>query len=147
MLDAPALTRETGQRSLDLPSYLLRLIPAFSTPEWLLGGVWRRVVANQPVAVLCRDTLLAYVNTLDWKIQARDSTLQDELKEEIEYYTRGFEYEFGIDFSEHIEWIGQDVLTIPFGGASEIIRENDAPDGKVLTIIPLDGVTLFPTLT
>jgi len=147
MLNVPAPTREAGQRSLDLPSYFLRLIPAFSTPEWLLGEKWRAIVANQPVAVLCRDTLLAYVNALDWKIQARDSTKQDELSDEIEYYERGFEYEFGMDFADHIDWIGQDVLTIPFGGACEVIRENDAPDGRVLTVIPLDGATLFPTLS
>jgi len=147
MLNAPLPTKETGQRSLDLPSYLMRLIPAFSTPEWMLGEAWRAVVANQPVATLCRDTLLAYVNALDWKVQARDSTQQDELSGDIDYYTRGFEYEFGVDFTEHIEIVGQDVLTIPFGGATEIIRENDAPNGRVLAIIPIDGVTLFPTLS
>ena len=72
MLNAPLPTKESGQRSLDLPSYLVRLIPSFSTPEWMLGEAWRAVVANQPVATLCRDTLLAYVNALDWKVQARD---------------------------------------------------------------------------
>jgi len=146
MLNAPLPTKETGQRSLDLPSYLVRLIPAFSTPEWMLGETWRAVVANQPVATLCRDTLLAYVNALDWKVQARDSTQQDELSGEIDYYARGFEYEFGVDFTEHIEIIGQDVLTIPFGGATELIRENDDPNGRILAVIPIDGVTLFPTL-
>ncbi|MCK5342331.1 MAG: hypothetical protein KAR20_02945, partial [Candidatus Heimdallarchaeota archaeon] len=95
----------------------------------------------------CRDTLIAYVNALDWKIQARDSTMQDELSDEIDYYTRGFEYEFGMDFSEHIEWTGQDILTITLGAAAEVIREGDAPEGRVLTIIPLDGATLFPTLS
>ena len=145
MLNAPAQTREAGQRSLDLPNYLTRLIPAFSTPEWMLGEAWRAVVANQPVAILCRDTLIAYVNALDWKIQSRDSTKQDELSDEIDYYSRGLEYEFGIDFAEHIDLTAQDALTIPFGGATEVLRENDDPEGRVLAVIPIDGVTLFPT--
>jgi hypothetical protein len=146
VLTAPTPTREKGQRSLDLPSYLVRLLPQWSTPEWMLGDRWRAVVANQPVAILCRDTLIAYVNALDWRVEPRDSREQEELKELIDYYEKGFEYEFGMDFADRIEWLLQDMLDLPFGGAEEVLREGDRPDGEIISLIQLDGATLFPTL-
>ena len=87
---APSESREKGQRSLSLPAYLNRYLPFWSQPEWLEADRWRYVVANQPIAVICRDTLISYINSLEWKIEPRDSTQRDELKEEIKYYTRLF---------------------------------------------------------
>src|SRR3990172_344554 len=141
----PATTREAGERNLDLPTWLTRYVPPWITPDWIEAEIWRRVVRNQPVSMICRDTLISNLNALDWKIQARDSNERDELKDDVEYYTKGLEYEFGIDFADHIEWIGQDLLDLPFGSASEIGREGDEPEGKVIWIDLLDGATLFPT--
>jgi hypothetical protein len=41
----------------------------------------------------------------------------------------------------------QDMLDLPFGGASEVGREGDQPDGRVLWIKHIDGGTLFPTFS
>lgn len=142
----PEPTREKGQRSLDLPLYLDRLIPAFSQPDWLDAQRWRLFVANQPFATVFRDTLISNVLALDWKIEPKDNDKRDEYKEDIKYYTEFFTYTGEYDYAEIIEWIGKDVLDLPFGGAAEIGRESDSPDGKVLWLDPLDGGTLFPTL-
>lgn len=141
----PEPTREKGQRSLDLPLYLDRLIPAFSQPEWLEADKWRAFVANQPFATIFRDTLIANVLSLDWKIEPKDNEKRDEYKEDINYYTDFFNHTGEYDYAEIVEWIGKDLLDLPFGGAAEIGRESDSPDGKVLWIEPLDGGTLFPT--
>ena len=130
----PVTTREEGERNLDLPTWLTRYVPPWITPDWVEAEIWRRVVRNQPVSMICRDTLISNLNALDWKIQARDSNERDELSEDVEYYTEGLEYDFGIDFPDHIEWLGQDLLDLPFGSASEIGREGDEPEGKVIWI-------------
>jgi len=142
----PEPTREKGQRSLDLPEiYINRILPQYSQPQWMEADFWRRAVAGQPFATVCRDILLDKVLALDWKIEPRDGTKRDEYKSEIEYYTKFFENTGEIEYPELIEWIGKDALDIPFGGAAEVGRENDSPDGKVIWIDPLDGGTLFPT--
>lgn len=141
----PEPTREKGERNLDLPLYLDRLVPAFSQPEWLEADKWRSFVARQPFATIFRDTLISNVLALDWKIEPKDNEKRDEYKEEINYYSDFFTNTGEYDYAEIIEWIGKDLLDLPFGGAAEIGREGDAPDGKVLWIEPLDGGTLFPT--
>lgn len=142
----PEPSREKGQRSLDLPDmYINRILPAYSQPAWMEADFWRRAVAGQPFATICRDTLIDKLLALEWKIEPRDGTKRDEFKEDIEYYTQFFENTGEIEYAELIEWICKDALDIPFGGAAELGRENDAPDGKVLWIEPLDGGTLFPT--
>lgn len=142
----PEPTREKGQRSLDLPLYLDRIIPAFSQPDWLDAQRWRLFVSNQPFATVFRDTLISNILALDWKIEPRENDKRDEYKEDIKYYTKFFEYTGEFDYAEVIEWIGKDALDLPFGGAAEVGRESDEPDGKVLWLDPLDGGTLFPTL-
>lgn len=138
-------TKKEGQYSIDLPNYLVRIIPGWGAPSWYDAERWRKVVQDQPIASICRDTLIANVTSLDWKISPRDSSMLDELKSEIEYYTKLFSMCDGLDFTSHVEWIASDLLDIPFGGASEIGREYDKPDGKVMWIKPLDGATLVPT--
>ncbi len=144
----PEPTREKGQRSLDLPDiYINRILPQYSQPQWMEADFWRRAVAGQPFATICRDILIDKVLALDWKIEPRDGTKRDEYKEEIDYYTKFFENTGEVEYPELIEWISKDALDIPFGGAVEIGREGDSPDGKVLWVEPLDGGTLFPTFT
>lgn len=131
-------------------NFLLRQLPIWNNPNWLNANVWREFVRKQPVAVLCREAITNYLLSLDWNITARDSEQQDELKEDIKYYTRLFErgnaYYTDMDFTSHVEWIIKDLMDLPFGAASEIGREYNSPKGKVTWIRPLDGGTLSPTL-
>lgn len=138
-------TKEKGQRSKDLPAFL-RVLPAWSSPAWINADRWRLVVRDQSIAMICRETLIANIMALDWKITPKDSNLQDELKKEIEYYTNLIKGDGGIDYSLHTEWVGQDFLDLPFGAGTELGREGDQVDGKVVWFEPLDGATLFPTL-
>ncbi|MCK4830279.1 hypothetical protein KA005_81930, partial [bacterium] len=142
---APRPSREKGQRSLDLPLFLQRNIPPWSNPQHLVDGdVWRNVVASQPIAELCRETLISYFIALEWKIEPKDSDQRDELKDEIEYYTEFFKNTGKYEYDTIVEWIGKDLLDIPFGGGAEVGREGDKPDGKVLWLELIDGGTLKP---
>lgn len=151
--NGPAPTREPRQRSLSLDDVSLsRYIYPWSRPASLSADVWRSWVFNQPVAMICRETLIANFLSLEWKIVARDSKQQDELKPMIRHYTRLLEHggnnpnNFGMDYSGMMEWILTDMLDLPFGSGIEIGRRDDSPTGRVLWLKPLDGGTLFPTL-
>jgi hypothetical protein len=148
---APAPSRHPHQRQLALPDYLYRVLPAWRNPEWLEASAWRAAVQQQPVAVTCRETLISNMVSLDWKIEPRESDQRDELKEDIDYYTKFFEYTGDYDYQELLEWVLKDALDLPFGGAVELGWENDTPpsetsNSKLLWIEPLDGGTLYPTL-
>lgn len=142
----PNPTKKTGQRSPQIAPYLYRFAPTFSRPEWYAADAWRRIVRAQPVAILSRETLIANIIDLDWKIEPRDGNQRDELKGEIDYYTQLFEYNGEIDWVSIIELLLQDYFDLPFGGAFELGWENDDPDNRLVWFKPLDGATLFPTL-
>lgn len=143
----PAPTRQKGQRSLDDPLYIYRpFFTPWSNPSYLSSEMWRRVVEGQQICLLCRETLIGNLLSLDWKIEPRDSTQRDELKGEIDYYTKFFEYTGDYDYSQIIEWVVADLLDLPFGAGVELGRESDSDDGKLLWIELLDGGTLYPTL-
>lgn len=142
----PVPSRQKGQRSLDEPLYLVRPFFNWTQPTWVTSEAWRKTVQSQQICMLCREALIGNLLSLDWKIEARDSTKRDELKDQIDYYTKFFEYTGDYDYSELIEWLGADLLDLPFGSAAELGRESDNPDGKVLWIELLDGGTLYPTL-
>ena len=142
----PSPSRQKGQRSLDLPEWLYRVIPPWNNPARLMSAeVWRNVVARQPIAVDCREFLISSFLSLDWKIEPKESDKRDELKKEIDYYTKFFTYTGDYNYDEIIEWIGKDLLDIPFGAGAELGRIGDKPDGKVVWVELLDGGTLFPT--
>ncbi len=147
------ITKQPGQISApggELSNYLVRQMPIWNNPNWLHADVWRAFVAKQPIAVLCREAISSYLLSLDWAIVSREADKQDEYKEDIKHYTKLFErgnaYYNDIDFSTHVEWVVKDLFDLPFGGASEIGREFDKEDGKVVWIRPLDAATLAPTL-
>ena len=133
-------------RQMQLPSVLSRFLPAWSSPEWLSAERWRRLVRNQPIAMACRETLIMNIQSLKWRLEARDPKQADELKDTIDNYTwliRNIE-EGG--YLAHTSLICQDFLDIPFGGASELVRQDPSnPKSEVLRVIPIDGGTLFPT--
>lgn len=151
-LDAPTPTKEPGQLAISLKDlYFTRWIPPWSRPPSLPAANWRAWVLNQPVALVCRETLIANLLALDWKIVPRNSDDQDELSATIKYYTklieRGGNYpELGLDYTGLLEWVIGDLLDLPFGSAMEIGRKSDSPQGRVVWLKPLDGGTLYPTL-
>jgi len=142
----PPPSREKGERNLDLPSWLNRYLPAWRQPGWYNAEAWRYIVARQPVATVCRETIISNYLSLDWKVDAKDSDKRDELKSEIEYYTDFFSHTGEYSYSEVVEWIGRDLLDLPFGAAAEIGRQGDKPEGKAMWMELIDAGTLFPTL-
>jgi len=129
-------------------AYLFRIYGSWSQPASYSAATWRKVVANQPVAVLCRDTLISNILALDWAITPRDSSMLDEVRGAVRHYTNIIEragYGSDLDYTSHVEWIAGDLLDTPFGGASELGRKNDDPNGRVVWIQPIDADTLFPT--
>lgn len=140
----PTPSRQTGQRSLD-PLFLNRIVPQWRNPDWLSGEAWRRVVEAQPVAVVCRDTLISNIVNLEWAIEPTDSTQRDELKSEIAYYEDLLNFSGELDYVSLVEWLGRDYLDLPMGGVAEVIREGDSPEGRTSYIIPVDAATCFPT--
>lgn len=147
------VSKNPGQISApggEFSNYLLRNVPVWGNPGWMTADIWRQFVHKQPVAVLCRDAISSYLLSLDWTIVAKDSEQQDELKDEIKHYTklleRGNSYYSELEFSNHVEMIVRDLFDLPFGAASELGREYNAPDRRVVWIRPLDGGTLTPTL-
>jgi len=142
----PIPSREKNQISLDLPNYLTRYIPQWGQPQWMNGAMWRNAVQWQPMAVACRESLISMMGNLDWRIESRDSNLRDEHKTEIDYYEKFFSGTEDWDYIELIEWLGKDLLDIPFGGAVEVGRNGNEPEGQILWLELLDGATLFPTL-
>jgi len=149
--NAPEQSREKGQRSIQIPDFLVRNIPQWKHPEWIDANLWRYAVRHQPVATVCKTTLIEQMVSLDWKIEPRDSNERDELKDIIKYYTELFEYTGKYDDIELLERRLEDVLDTPFGSGFELGWENDVsaqenPNSKLLWIEPLDSATLFPTL-
>ena len=148
----PLPTREPGQRSSNITSpFLTRFTPAWQRPSGWGANSWRAWVMNQPVAIICRETLIANMLSLDWKITPQDMRFKDELEATIKHYTKliyngGNNPEMELDYSTLIEWIAADLLDTPFGGVAEVGRKGDAPNGRVMWIKPIDSATMFPTL-
>lgn len=140
------------QKSIDINElFLTRFLPPWSRPASLPAQTWRAWVLNQPVAITCRETLIANLLSLDWKITPINSNYKEELNPTIRYYTKLFKNGgnyagLGLDYSGLIEWIAGDILDTPFGGAAEIGRKGRMENGRVQWIRPLDAGTLFPTL-
>lgn len=152
ILTIPAPTKETKprQRSINISDlFLTRFSPPWTRPPSLPAYTWRNWVLNQPVAMAYRETLIANLLNLEWKITPRNATYKKELEATVKYYTRflqqGGEY-LGTDYTGLVEWIAGDVLDLPFGGAAEVGRKGDTPGGRVAWLRPLDAGTLYPTL-
>jgi hypothetical protein len=150
--DLIAQTVLPGQRSApggNILNYLYRVVPAWMNPQWQEAAVWRSFVLSVPIAAVCRQTAISQLTALDWKIVAKDSDKTDELKSRIKWNTRILENESeyaDLDFTGRLEWLGKDLLDLPFGMAAEIGRDNDDPAGKVQWIRCLDGGTCMPSL-
>jgi len=139
-------------KSLELPIYLNRILPLWQTPQWLEAERWRRVVRQQPVAIICRDTLITYLQALPWEVRARSPREADVLAGEIEAYTRILDGGDD-DFDSILDRLWQDALDLPIGGTLEVVRWPDGvgpfsrphPKGHVYQVVNVDGATLYMT--
>lgn len=151
-LPAPDKAKNPKQKSIDVNDlFLTRFMPPWSRPASLSAYTWRQWVLNQPVAITCRETLIASTLALDWKITPVNSNYREELDGTIKYYTKLFTQGGNyaglmLDYSGLIEWIAADILDTPFGGAAEIGHKGGDRKGRVQWIRPLDAGTLYPTL-
>jgi hypothetical protein len=126
--------------------YFSRYVPYWGVPQWLDGRLWRNIVRSQPILMICRDFIVNTILSLDWQIIARDSEKRKTYEDDIDYYTRGILKDFGVAYTDLVEWVVQDLYDLPFGAGVEMGRQNDDPNGKIVWLEPLDGTTLFPTL-
>lgn len=134
------------QRAIQISPVLNRLLPYWGQPGWLNAARWRYAIRNQPLAMICRDTLIANVISSEWDIRPRDpDNAGSDVKKAISYYKELFETGLDGDFDNHTALIAQDMLDLPFGGAAEIGRVDDAPEGAVLWAEHVDAGTLLPT--
>jgi len=141
-----AAEQPTNQRAIKPIGFLNRTLPNWVAPGYLNGDRWRQMVRNQPIAIICRDTLISNVMSMDWSIRQRE-TQQTKLKrnqDEIDHYTEVFNKAEG-GFDNYCSMILQDTLDLPFGGMGEMGRLNDQPDQPVMWVEHVDGATLFPT--
>lgn len=155
-----------NQKSLQLPNYLTRIVPQWQTPEWLAANRWRQIVANQPIAAVCRETIINDLIASDFEIRAKDPKEQSKYESDIEAYTDVLEVNIGsglIGFDFWIEKGIQDLTTLPIGWNNEVVRlgskpgtypsssggqyvfKGENPKGHVFKIVFMDGSTIFPT--
>lgn len=148
---------DPSQKSLELPSFLTRAIPFWGNPQWLEAQRWRMVVRSQPVAMICRDHLITYLQALPWEIRPRDPKAK--LDDDVAYY----EKYILADFDNIVDKLWQDALDLPVGGNVETVRwpANVLPiveyngeeykctktwsKGHLFKIINMDGATILPT--
>jgi len=125
--------------------FLTRNVPPWVVPGILDADRWRAVVRNQPIAQICRDTIISTIQNTPWRIVSKNPD-KPVPQEDIDYYTNLIAEADG-GFDVHIDLILQDALDIPFGGMSELGRENDDPEGKVMWVKRIDGGTCIPTFS
>ena len=138
--------RPEDQRAIHLPSFLQRILPYYGQPAYLDAQRWRAFVKNQPIALLCRDTLISNMLNMEWDIVPREAADagMDKIKKSIDYYKELLTYLEG-DFDNYLDLLLQDMLDLPFGAASEVGRYDDEPDMPVEWAEHIDAATLFPT--
>ena len=136
----------TRQRSINLQSYLQRWIPYWGHPGWLAAERWRAFVRNQPIAGICRDTLIANLKNMEWDIVAKrpEDSGNRNIQKAIDYYKELF-FQIEGSFDAYLDLMGQDMLDLPFGAMCEVVREDDDPEGHVLALHHVDAATCFPT--
>lgn len=134
------------QRAINLQSYLQRWIPYWGHPGWLAAERWRAFVRNQPLAGICRDTLISNLKNMEWDIVPKhpDDVGNRNIQKAIDYYKDLF-FQIEGSFDTYLDLMGQDMYDLPFGAMCEVVREEDDPEGHVLALHHVDGATLFPT--
>jgi hypothetical protein len=137
--------RPEDQRAIHIPTFLSRILPYYGQPAWLEAQHWRQFVRSQPVAIICRDTLIQNMLNLEWDIVPRSpDDSGSKVRKAIDYYKELFTY-LEDDFDIYLELLLQDMLDLPFGACSEVGRWDDEPDQPVIWAEHIDSATLFPT--
>ena len=127
---------EPQPKHIDAP-YIFRRPPnVFTNYVGLRQDQWREVVARAPVVGVCIRTLITQITAIPWAIIGDD-------EEEVKYYTSVLQHANGENHDTFVERLVQDVLTIPFGGAVEVVRY--PTDGVVASTWHVDASTMFPT--
>lgn len=134
--------------------FFYRRIPQLTQPGWYSAERWREVVRKQPIALLCRERLIAYLQTTPFDIRAKNPKEADKYADDCEEYRAAFGRGEG-DIDTLIELLWQDALDLPVGGNLEVLRytgsqqspyKGDPPEGgHVYSLVHVDGATLFPT--
>jgi len=132
-------------RAAQIPSFLLRFTPTFQSPQWQDANKWRWAVRNQPIAISCRDTLISFLVGTEWQIRAKNPDETEKYRTDIDYYEELFNNLNGLDFDSFLDLLCQDILDTPFGGAAEVGRLGDVPEGRVVWVQNIDSATLYPT--
>jgi len=123
---------------------MLRLLAPWQNPSWLSASQWREVVRHQELAIICRDTIIMNILNTPWRVSPRELASGNEYEEEVKSYTELIRTTDG-GFHHHMDLVLQDALDTPFGGAAEVGRENDDPEGAALWLKHIDSATLYPT--
>lgn len=134
------------QRAIQLRPMLNRYVPYWGHPNWLSATRWRYFVRNQPLCIVCRDTLIANMLSAEWDIQPRDADDESgDTRKAIDYYRELFEFGLDKSFDAHLELVMQDYLDLPLGAVSEVGTLNDDPEGPVVWAEHVDAATCMPT--
>lgn len=127
---------------------LYRILPRWVSPRHMDGVLWRTVVRNQMLAMICRDTLIMEIVGLEWMIRARELDRKEELEEAVDHHTQVFLMGDEWGYDELVDRLLQDTLDIPFGGALETLRNGNTElddRGQLEHLYNVDGATLAPT--
>lgn len=144
------------QKSQEFPAFLTRILPAWQSPQWMEAERWRRTVANQPVAMICQETIINDVIASELTIKAKDDKEEGAVQEDVDYYTdliNNAKVNGMRGFDSWVEAGGKDLLTLPIGWNNEIVRWKNGqgplsrphPKGHPADIVFIDGATLYPT--
>lgn len=146
---------EPKQKSLEAPDvqpYYYRRLPQFILPGWVSSDRWRLLVRSQPIAILCRERLITYLQTMPLTIRAKDPKEEDKWAEDIDLYHEAIGGEDGLDALIELLW--QDALDLPVGGNVEVVRwpKGKGPYkgepgkwGHLHSLHHVDGATMYPT--
>ena len=93
------------------------------------------MIAKAPIVRDCITTLILQIMAVPREIVSDDP-------EKVSYYTDIFDHANDEDLSIFLSRILQDTLSVPFGGAMEVLRQSD---GLLHSIYHVDGGTLAPT--
>lgn len=149
-----AKAKTPKKKSLDQVA-LSRVPLSWVTPS-MSADRWRRVVRQQPVAIVARDRLITYVQALPWEIRARQTSDENKYSGDVDYYTDLLrKANRGRGFDTWLDLLWQDGLDLPIGGNTEVVRypksfkpdgvSGDHPVGHVYDLINMDGATLNTT--
>jgi len=129
--------RSPNPTAIREPPALLRQPISFLTSGALgTGEHWRQLVGRAPVVRSCIQTLVMQITGLDWYLSGDD-------KHAVAYFTKMLESaDEGEGWETMVSRVVNDMLVLPFGGATEI---GPFPDGVVAWISHLDAATMVPT--